>query len=127
VRARPGACPRPTSARSEEDQLRPVDHPRVERVLEEPLLGGIELVVDEQALRGGVAIPFLQLFELALADVGAPRGPRAMLDDRSDRLDPGRPGELADLGELVVRIDPLAQHGENEAALRLRFTWDHQQ
>ena len=48
-----------------------------------------------------------------------------MLDDGSDRLDPGRAGELADLGELVVRIDPLAQHGENEAALGLRGTWNH--
>ncbi len=34
-----------------EDQLRPVDHARVERVLEEPLLGRLELVVDEQASR----------------------------------------------------------------------------
>ena len=100
---------------------------RVERVLEEPLLGRIELVVDEQALRVGVGEPLLQLLELALADVGALRRPRAVLDDGADRLDAGRPGELADLGELLLRVDPLAQHGENEAALGLRGTWDHRQ
>ncbi len=38
-----------------EDQLRPVDDARVERVLEEPLLRRIELVVDEQALRARLA------------------------------------------------------------------------
>ena len=37
-----------------EDQLRAVDHPRAERVLEEPLLHRVELVVDEQALRFGL-------------------------------------------------------------------------
>ena len=34
-----------------EDQLRPVDDAGVERVLERPLLGRVELVVDEQHLR----------------------------------------------------------------------------
>ena len=88
---------------------------------------GIELVVDEEALGAGVAEALLQLLELALADVGALRGPRAVLDDGADRLDAGRPGELADLGELLLRVDPLAQHGENEAALGLRGTWNHRQ
>ena len=36
-----------------EDQLRAVDHARLERVLEIPLLRRIELVVDEEALGAG--------------------------------------------------------------------------
>ncbi len=67
----------------------------------------------------------LQLLELALADVGALRRPRAVLHDGADRLDAGRPRELAHLGELLVGVDPLAQHGEDEAALGLRGTWNH--
>ena len=56
-----------------EDQLRPVDHARVERVLEVALLRRVELVVDEQALGLAVGEALLQLLELALADVGALR------------------------------------------------------
>ena len=39
-----------------EDQLRAVDDARVERVLERPLLGRVELAVDEQDLGLGVAV-----------------------------------------------------------------------
>src|SRR5262249_26323798 len=73
-----------------EDQLRPVDDPRRERVLEEALLDGIELVVDEQALGAGGAEAILQLLELALADVGAACRARPVLHDAADRLDAGR-------------------------------------
>src|SRR5262249_59066752 len=54
-----------------EDQLRPVDHARLQVVLEEALLRRVELVVDEEALGLAVGERGLQLFELALADVGA--------------------------------------------------------
>ena len=67
----------------------------------------------------------LQLLELALADVRALRRPGAMLDDRADRLDAGRPRELLDLGELVVGVRTLSQHREDEPALGLRGTWNH--
>ena len=108
-----------------EDQLRAVDDPRLQGVLEEPLLHRIQLVVDEQALRihGGEAL--LQLLELALADVGALRRPRAVLHDAADRLDAGRPGELFDLCELGVGVFPLGQNREDQSPLWLRGLWDH--
>ena len=48
-------CARRVLREDVEDQLRPVDHPRVERVLEEALLRGIELVIDDHALGALVA------------------------------------------------------------------------
>ena len=103
-----------------EDQLRAVDHARLERVLEEALLHRIELVVDEQALGLRVREPLSQLLELALADVRALRRAAAMLDDAADRLDAGGARELLDLGQLVVGVRSLSQNREDEPALRLR-------
>ena len=108
-----------------EDQLRPVDDARVERVLEEPLLRGIELVVDDHALGSLLAEALLQLLELALADVGALRRPGAMLHDFADRLDACGAGKLLDLGELVAGVYTLSQYREDEPALGLRGTWNH--
>jgi hypothetical protein len=48
-----------------------------------------------------------------------------VLDDRPDRLDAGRPGELPNLCELIVRVGTLPKHGQDEAALGLRVTWNH--
>src|SRR5215831_11463063 len=93
-----------------EDELRPVDDPRAERILEEPLLHRVELVVDEEALGLGAGVPLLQLLKLALADVRPPGRPRAMLHHAPDRLDARRPRELLDLGELVVRVRSLGQN-----------------
>ena len=56
-----------------EDQLRPVDDARLERVLEVALLRRLELVVDDQRLRAEPRERLLQLLDLALADVGAHR------------------------------------------------------
>ena len=61
----------------------------------------------------------LELLELALADVGARIGVGAVLDDACDRLDAGGARELLELGQLVVRVDALAEHGEDEPALGL--------
>ena len=108
-----------------EDQLRAVDHTRVEGVLQEPLLGRVELIVDEQALGARFLVALLQLLELALADVRALCGPAAALHDLSDRLDARRPGELLDLGELVGDVRTLPEHREDEPALGLRGTWNH--
>ena len=49
-----------------------------------------------------------------------------MLHDAADRLDAGRARELLDLGELVVGIGSLSQDREDEPALRLLGTWNHQ-
>ncbi len=102
-----------------EDQLRAVDDARVERVLERPLLRRVELVVDDEHLgrRGRVGV--LQLLELALADVRALVAPDPMLDESPHGLDARGAGELRELGELLVRVEPLGQHRENETALGL--------
>jgi hypothetical protein len=42
-----------------------------------------------------------------------------MLHDAADGLDAGGAGELVQLGELLVGIDPLSEHGELEPALGL--------
>ena len=110
-----------------EDQLRPVDDPNAELVLEEALLRRLELVVDEQALGRRGAEALLQLVQLAATDVRHPRRPRTALDDLSDRLDACRACKLAYFGELVVGVHPLCEHREHEAALDLtaRQTWNH--
>ena len=108
-----------------EDQLRAVDHARVERVLEEPLLRRIELVVDQQALGARLPVALLDLLELALADVGPLGRSRTVLNDRADGLDARRPGELLDFRQLVVHIRTLSEHREDEPALGLRRTWNH--
>ena len=102
-----------------EDQLRAVDDASLERVLEQPLLGRLELVVDDQHVRGRLAERLLQLLELPLADVRARVGPRAVLDDLVDGLDAGRPGQLAQLGQLLGLASGL-EHGDGEPALGLR-------
>ena len=80
----------------------------VERVLERPLLGGVELVVDEQHLGARLAVRRLELLELPFPHVGARIGRCALLHELVDRLDAGRARELAQLGELVVRVRALA-------------------
>jgi len=77
-----------------EDQLRPVDHPRLEGVLELTLLHRRELVVDEQRLGAGACKCFFQLDQLPLADVGAGLRPRCSLDQLSDGFDPCGAREL---------------------------------
>ncbi len=102
-----------------EDQLRPVDHPRLEGVLELSLLHRRELVVDEQRLGAGAREGFFQLDQLPLADVGAGLRPRCSLDQLSDGLDPCGARELLQLAELAIGVDPLRQHGDDEPALGL--------
>ncbi len=108
-----------------EDQLRPVDHARVEGVLEEALLRRVELVVDDQALGLELLEALLDLLELPLADVRALRGTGAVLHRPADGDHAGRARELLDLGELLGGIDALGEHCEDEPALRLRGTWNH--
>jgi hypothetical protein len=42
-----------------------------------------------------------------------------MLDEPVHGLDARGAGELRELGELVVRVEPLSQHREDEPALGL--------
>src|SRR6266540_1870919 len=110
-----------------EDQLRAIDHTRLKRVLERPLLRGLELVVDEQHLGAGLPVRALQLLELALAEVRAPLRAGSMLDQRPDRLDERGSRELPQLGQLVLGIDSLSQHGGDEPTLQrgVRLALDH--
>ena len=64
-----------------EDQLRPVDDPRLEGVLELALLDRRELVVDEQRFRARACERLLELDELSLADIRARLRLRSALDE----------------------------------------------
>src|SRR5205823_6939900 len=77
------------------------------------------LVVDEEDLGGGVGVRLLQLLELPLAEVAAGVGTLPVLDELRDRLDARSASELAELRQLVVGIDALGQHREDEPALGL--------
>jgi succinyl-diaminopimelate desuccinylase len=100
-----------------EDQLRPVDDARLERVLECSLLGRAQLVVDDQHLRARITVGPLQLLELSLADVRPRVGQPPVLDDAADRLDAGRPCELFELRELVGAVGTGCEHGKDEPTL----------
>ena len=102
-----------------EDQLGAVDDPRLERVLERPLLRRAQLVVDDQHFCPGLSVCLLQLVELPFADVGARIGHPPVLDDLADRLDERRPRELLELGQLVGAVGSRREHGNEEPALGL--------
>ena len=110
-----------------QDQLGAIDDARLERVLEGPLLRGVELVIDEQHLGARLAVGTLQLLELPLAHVGTPLGARAMLDELADRLDKRRVRKLSQLGQLLLRVDSLSQHRDDEPTLQrgVRLALDH--
>ena len=103
-----------------EDQLRTVDDPGGERILERALLHRVELVVDEEHLRVVVCVRGLQLLELALAHITARVGARAALDRLRNRLHACGARELAQLAELALGVGALRQHSEQQAALWLR-------
>ena len=102
-----------------EDQLRAIDDPRLEGVLELALLHGRKLVVDEQRLGARAAEGFLELDELALADVGARVRLGSALDELGDGLHSRRPRKLLQLCELANGIHALREHGDDEPALGL--------
>ncbi len=102
-----------------EDQLRAVDDPRLERVLERSLLRRAELVVDDEHLGARISVRLLQLLELPLAHVGAGVGQPPVLDYPCDRVDARRPRELLQFGELVYAVGSGREHGDEEPALGL--------
>jgi succinyl-diaminopimelate desuccinylase len=102
-----------------EDQLRAIDDPRLERVLERSLLRRAELVVDDEHLGVRISVRLLQLLELPLAHVGAGVGKPPVLDHLGDRLDARRPRELFQFGELVYAVGSGREHGDEEPALGL--------
>jgi hypothetical protein len=102
-----------------EDELGAIDDAQLQLVLEPTLLTGIEVVVDDQRLGIRPGHRFLQLRELALADVGARVGSRPPLQELPHGLDTGGAHELAHLPQLLGFFDPLRQHRDEKAALRL--------
>src|SRR5205807_2425664 len=92
-----------------------------------PLLGRLQLVVDEQDLGARLPIRASELLELALAEVGATFRPGPMLDERPDRLDERGARELSQLGQLTLRIHSLSQHRGDEPTLQrgVRLALDH--
>ena len=103
-----------------EDELRAIDHPELERVLEPALLAGIQVVVDHERLGAGLLHLNLQLLELAPPHVGARVGPGAVLDELPGGLDAGRAHQLTRFGQLVLLVELAAEHGDEKAALGLR-------
>jgi hypothetical protein len=102
-----------------EDELRPVDDPQVQQVLEAPLLTRGELVVDDERLGATRGNGTLQLLELALADVRPGVGRSAPLHDLADGLDARRDEKRPELLQLHVLVDARPQHGNEEPALGL--------
>ena len=103
-----------------EDELRAIDDARAQRILQAPLLAGVELVVNDERLRVGVLHEPFQLLELALAHVGSRIGRGPTLNELADRRDAGRAQELAQLSQLLALVHSGAQHGDDESALGLR-------
>ena len=110
-----------------EDQLSAIDDARLQRVLERALLCRLELAVHEQHLCAGATVVAFELLELALPDVRTALGSRTVLDELADRLDEGGVRELSQLRQLVLGIDTLSQHGDDEPALErgVRLALDH--
>ena len=100
-----------------EDQLRTIDDPRLEGILELALLHGRELIVDEQRFGVRASEGLLELHELALADVGARVRLWSALDELGDGLHTRRPRKLLQLRELATGVHALRQHGDDEPAL----------
>ena len=102
-----------------EDELGAVDHAQLELVLETALLARVEVVVDDEGFGVRAGDRLLQLDELPLPHVGARirRGPA--LQELPDGLDARGAQKLPHLGELVLFVNALGQHGDEEAALRL--------
>ncbi len=101
-----------------QDQLRAVHDPRLERVLECPLLHGVELAVDEQHLGVRVLVSPLEVLQLALAEVGAALGAVAVLNHLCDRVDECCTRQLSQLRKLIHGIYSLSQYGDDEPALQ---------
>ncbi len=102
-----------------EDQLGPVDDPRLELVFQSALLRRRELVVDEERFRAGGGIRVLELRQLSFADEGAGIRPLPMLDERADGVDAGSASQLGELVELALLVDTGRDHGHDESPLRL--------
>jgi hypothetical protein len=103
-----------------EDELRAIDDARLERVLERALLGRGDLLVHEQHVRCRRSVLGLQLLELALADERPAVGPVPVLDELRHGHDARGPCELPQLRELLLGVDALREHAEDEPTLRLR-------
>jgi hypothetical protein len=94
-----------------EDELRSIDNPKLQRVLEPSLLTGIQLVVHDDRLRISSRDLRLNLDELPLADVRAGIGSGSALHHFADRLDACGPHQLADFAEFLVLVCVWRQHG----------------
>ena len=101
-----------------EDELRAVDDARLQCVLQPSLLRGSELAVHDQHLGACFCVRGLQLLELALADVRAGVRRGTVLNELADGVDPRRPGQRVELGELR-RFLGREQTRDREPALRL--------
>ena len=105
-----------------EDQLRPVDDARRQRVLERPLLRRVRARRRRAAPpREVLAVRVLQLVELALADVAsADRAARGAGRPAPTGATPAVRASSRSSASSSVAVDALREHGEQEPALGLR-------
>ena len=89
-----------------DDEGGAVDDLHVGRLLDDALLRGGELVVEDDDLGAAVAGRLRDLFQLAASEIGVGALGEALAEDADD-LCTGGPGELGELVERVVE----RQHG----------------
>ena len=101
-----------------EDDRGAVDHGHADRLLEVALLARQQLVVDGDQVRVRLGDGFLQLRELALAEVVVRVGLRAALDELARDGDSGGAQQLLQLGEVVAPVAAASVRGEHRDAER---------
>ena len=101
-----------------EDQRGAIDHANLEAILEVALLGGRELIVDDEHLcLGGLELLF-ELIDLAGAEVGLELGLIAPLDQLPNGFAERRVEEFGELGKIGLDALVLTGDGRDEGALR---------
>ena len=87
-----------------EDELGPVDGLDLDLVLDVPLLGGVEGVVEDDQVGRGLPDLTGDLGDLPLADEPAGVETRPDLEDLPDDLGPGRRGQAGQLGHRLLGL-----------------------
>ena len=97
-----------------EDELGAVDHPQLHALAEVARLRRGQVLVDDDEVDAAVEGAYREVVELARAEhgLGVDAGP--VLGHRVDDVDPGRVGELAQLGEVDLHLAGGAAGGDRD-------------
>ncbi len=115
-----------------EDDLCAVEHANLELELEVALLSRAEVVVADDQIECALELEVAELIQLAHADEVGRVDPGAPLDVGTDDIGAGRPGEVGQLGHLLVnqlrggsrqhqpdQVCPLARRPRDQSLSRL--------